>query len=62
MARSAYRRQNESYRSVICLENVSAQLHPNVQQNKGQINVHRQAVEQACYIREGGYMQWDEIQ
>jgi len=52
--------------SVICLENTSAQLHPNVQLNmkagRAANAQQRQAAAQAWYIREVGYRQRDEIQ
>lgn len=53
--------------SVICLENTSAQLHPNVQLNTNKKRraanaQQKQAVEQGWYIRQVGYRQRDEIQ
>lgn len=51
----------------MCLENTSAQLHPNVQLNTNKKRraanaQQKQAVEQGWCIRQVGYRQWDEIQ
>lgn len=53
--------------SVICLENMSAQLHPNVQLNTNKTRraanaQQKQAVEQGWCIGQVGYRQQDEIQ